>query len=227
MLRWLVAVAALVVAVAGQAQPREVIGPCTSSAAPPARPADSTPHAMPKGYAYSLSSCTLPVVGWSANGWAVGWGCRDAGKVYIATYAVRHSAITAEMATSFAAIPFAADPKAAAQAHWARFGTQHFLSMADVWCENPTGTDWRQRFNAAVSPLFDAPAAPVWRTPASGAGTLYAVVNGARSTIVPGRRAPASALCDCTVPIVALGASFCPLAGGPPAEVTLCRKVDP
>lgn len=213
------------VGVLAAAHGREVIGPCTGSAAPPAKPADLTPHAMPKGYAYSLSSCTLPVVGWSPNGWAVGWGCRDGTKVYTRTFAVRHSAVTADMAASFAAIPFAADPKAAAQAHWARFGTEHFDAMADVWCE--PASDWRLRFNAAVAPLFDVPPATVWRTPASGSGTLYAVVNGARSNIIPARRAPPGALCDCTTPIVALGASFCPLASGPPAEVTLCRRVDP
>lgn len=206
------------------AQAVDAIGPCTDSAPPPIRPTSASPYAMPKGYPYSLASCTLPVVGYNANGWALGWGCRDGAKVYTATYAVRHSAITADMTASFAAIPFAPDPRAAAQAHWHQYGTQHFLGMADVWCE-ASGSDWRIRFNSALRPLIDealAYSGPTWRVPPAGS-SVYSISTGSRVLLI-GRRAAGGSLCDCTVKIQALSLTYCPLAGGPAAEVASCRQ---
>lgn len=207
----------------------EAIGPCTSTAAPPAKPASAAPFALPKGFPYSLSTCTAPVVEWNANGAALGWGCRDGSKVYLAYYAVRTSAITSEMAQSFLSIPLAPDWKVAANAHWQQYGTTHFRAMADVWCET-SGSTWRTRFNDAVRPLFVAAStatAPAWKTPASGAGTIYKVVNGSRASIVFGRTAPYNAPCDCTTQIKSLTTTYCSLAAGPPDEVTACRYVTP
>lgn len=200
-----------------------LIGPCTSSDPPPPMPAASAPLAMPQGYSYSLAHCTAPIVGWSSGGAVLGWVCRDGTKVYSSAYAVRHGAITKEMADSFLAIPFAADPREATRAHFARFGTQHFLGMADVWCE-PAGTDWRLRWNAALQAKLDeakaAATAPQW---ISSGGAIYSVTAGVRR-VLPGRTAPAGAGCDCSSPIVYLTFSFCPLLSGPPNEVTLCKR---
>jgi hypothetical protein len=199
------------------------VGPCTSTEAPPPKPAASAPFAMPQGYKYGLSTCTLPIAGWSTGGMVAGWICRDKDKIYTEVYAVRHSAITQEMTTSFLAIPFANDPREATRIHFSKYGTQHFLGMADVWCET-AGTDWRTRWNDALQIKVDEvkayATAPQWLT--SG-GAVYRVTNGVRSTIA-GRTIAAGLACDCTNPIVYMGFNFCPLASGPVSEVMLCKK---
>ncbi|MEY2653636.1 MAG: hypothetical protein RLZZ524_664 [Pseudomonadota bacterium] len=213
--------AALLLALCAFAAQAQLIGPCTSSDPPPPLAA-VTPHAMPQGYRYTLAACTLPIVGWSDAGGVVGWGCIDGTKLYTAAFAVRRAAITQEMVASFAAIPFAADPRIAARDHFARFGTEHFLGMADVWCE-PAGTDWRPRYNAAILKLVaDNQAPPGWAS--AGAGTLYRVSSAGARSIIAGRTVPNGTPCNCSAPILYLGQSLCRLASGPADEVTLCRK---
>jgi hypothetical protein len=76
------------------------------------------------------------------------------------------------------------------------------------------------------------PPAEVWRTPASGTGTLYTVVNGRRVAAISGRVAPPSTPCSCStadIPYTPVPGGpvshFCALASGPANEVTLCRQV--
>ena len=72
--------------------------------------------------------------------------------------------------------------------------------------------------------------APVetWRTPAAGTFTLYTLRNGALGGIIAGRKATANAACDCAAGKATSGTStYCSLSGGPPTEVTLCKKVAP
>jgi hypothetical protein len=82
-------------------------------------------------------------------------------------------------------------------------------------------------------PVPDCAAVPpptiVWRTPAAGTLTLYTVTAGARGTAIFGRKAPASALCDCaalklTTTVAGIVATYCPVAAASAAEVTLCRQ---
>jgi hypothetical protein len=65
---------------------------------------------------------------------------------------------------------------------------------------------------------------PIWRTPASGTFTVYSVKGGALQSVVPGKKAPASAPCDCTSPVAVGSSTYCPLVGGNLVEVTLCQK---
>lgn len=65
----------------------------------------------------------------------------------------------------------------------------------------------------------------VWRTPATGAFTLF-TSNGTRLTgLVSGRKATANAKCNAAAPpIVVNGVTYLPLDGGPLTEVTVCVK---
>lgn len=91
-------------------------------------------------------------------------------------------------------------------------------SLTAVWC--PALTKIR-----ANKPADDVIAGPdVWRTPASGAFTLYATVNGVRTAAISGRKATANATCNCASKIAVGTSTYCPLAGASVNEVTLCQK---
>lgn len=76
-------------------------------------------------------------------------------------------------------------------------------------------------------PASAPPAGPsTWRTPAAGTFTLYTAAGGKLLATVPGRKAPANTLCNCTAnKVVGLSATYCAIDGGAAAEVTLCREV--
>jgi hypothetical protein len=63
-----------------------------------------------------------------------------------------------------------------------------------------------------------------WLTPSSGTFTLYKASGSSLISVVSGRKAPASAACDCATPIQMGTTNYCPLAGGDATEVTLCQK---
>jgi hypothetical protein len=88
--------------------------------------------------------------------------------------------------------------------------------LVAVWCP----------FRAEMKAGVPQSTAQVWRTPSTGSGTLYTIINGKRGNIIPGRTAAPNSLCTCSAtPIVYLTATFCPLATGPLTEVTMCRQV--
>lgn len=66
----------------------------------------------------------------------------------------------------------------------------------------------------------------VWKTPpAGGSYRMYSVVNGTLSASIT-KKATAGAPCNCpSTPITSGTSTYCPLAGGPSNEVTLCVRV--
>ena len=162
---------------------------------------------------------TKAIVEVNLNGGVAGWWSIVDGQRRFSAYAVRWSAVTPEMRSDFMglfSIPLE-QRREAIRVMLEKHQRQNFFNMGDVWCG-----DWRRLMNLAAPDLL--PAGPIWKTPASGTGTLYNVVNGARSAIIPDRKAPSDTECDCTSSIKYFTATYCPLKGGPPNEVTLCRQ---
>lgn len=66
------------------------------------------------------------------------------------------------------------------------------------------------------------PPPEIWRV--AGSGTLFIFAAGKPSRVIAGRTAPINALCNCSAPTQYASATYCPLADGPPVELTMCRK---
>jgi hypothetical protein len=168
--------------------------------------------------------CGPYIIGYSAAGVVGGYWCQPdkTKRAFAVLGAARWSAVTPAMLASLASIPLAADPGEAARVHRATYVTTSFWNMPDVVCE--PATDWRVRFNAAEPPILPAPPPVVWRTPATGSGTIYLTVGTKLGSIVAGKKAPPNTACACpTPPITYYTGTYCPLASGPTTEVTLCR----
>lgn len=174
----------------------------------------------PQGPALTCADPTMPQLRTNGAG-ITGWRwCRsgDAWRLQIAAVTWDHLKQTPSLGMQLLAAP--RQPSDATVDAIARAYIRTPLGAPElvaVWCP------WRDEIRASRP----ASTAVEWRTPLGGTGTLYAVVGGKRASIIPGRTAPAGALCDCRAPIVYLSASFCPLAAGPAAEVTLCRQATP
>lgn len=85
-----------------------------------------------------------------------------------------------------------------------------------------------ERDKPAYTPPPSASAPPptlVWKTPPTGTFTLYIAAGGALKSIVSGRKATASAACDCTAKVMSGTSTYCPLIGAAATEVTLCKQV--
>ena len=125
-----------------------------------------------------------------------------------------------------AAALLSADPVAALNAVAKKYASLPLNdpSLTPVWC--PVQAEMY-----AATPAADAapppPGAAVFRTPVVGTLTLYVVRGGQLAGLITGRKAPPGALCDCAAPVAVGKEIYCPLAAGPPAEVTLCRKAVP
>lgn len=154
--------------------PFRVMLQCTGTQGPLPKPAAVAPKYMPKGYTYSMASCTIPIVGIADTGLVVGWACSlpDADP-YVYFAACRHPTCgNKEMMLSAAAIPVAADPREAWRQHQEKYVTENFFNMCDVW--GHPSTDWRDRFMAATDSMFPPPVPPAvdrWVVAKSGTAT--------------------------------------------------------
>ena len=87
---------------------------------------------------------------------------------------------------------------------------------------DPLPANW-----CGAAPIAPGPAPDVWRTPPSGAFTLFIAADGKLKSIIAGRKATPNALCDCSAPVMSGTSAYCPLAGAVTTEVTLCKKAAP
>ena len=170
------------------------------------------------------ATSTWPTVRYSAAG-AVGWWYCKVGPKWVPNWvAGTTSFLTSNNLAGEAAVAAAgADPVAALNALAKKYTSLPLNdpSLTPVWCpvqaEMYAGTPTAD----AVPP---APGAATYQTPNLGTFTLYTTAGGALTNVVSGRKASANALCDCTAKVAVGSATYCPLSGVAPADVTLCRK---
>lgn len=79
-----------------------------------------------------------------------------------------------------------------------------------------------------AAPVPAGQSGDVYRTPASGAFTLFTHASGRLAGVISGRRATANALCNCSAARATSGSTvYCALASGAATEVTTCVKASP
>ena len=170
------------------------------------------------------ATSTWPTVRYSTAG-AVGWWYCKVGPKWYANWVAGTNdfLFTNNVAGEALAASANFDPVKALNAVAKKYITLPLSdpSLTPIWC--PVQAEmYAARPADDVAPPVPTP--DIFRTPVIGTFTLYMAANGTLTGLLTGRKASPNALCDCTAKVAVGSASYCPLAGGNPAEVTLCRK---